>query len=209
MHGVIYLLLNIKSNDVYIGQTTNFKNRMSKYKTLNCKGQPKLYNSLIKNGFDSFKIYVLQHCDSKQELDEYEKYYIDLYKSNIYGYNCSEGGENTTKGHKFKRPARTIEHKEKLSKIHIGKCYRGSGFLVSNETKEKSKISNQYRSKPILCIDTQIVYHSISEASRELNLQKAQLQRHLQKKPHHLSVGGLTFEYQRESPVSASTFVIK
>ncbi len=192
---VIYLLQNKITKDVYIGQTHNFKNRMCKYRSLNCRGQPKLYNAIAKYGFDNFEIYVLQNCNNQSELHEYEKYYIKLYKSNIYGYNCSEGGENTTKGHKYSRPNFTNEHRKNMSLAHLGKASRPSGFNLTQDHKEKLKQSNQYRSTQVRCISTGQIFQSISECARQLNIDKAQLQRHLNNKPHHNTIKGLIFKF--------------
>lgn len=192
---VIYLLKNKITNDVYIGQTANFKNRICKYRTLNCKQQPKLYNSIVKNGFENFEVYILQNCNSKQELDEYEKYYIDLYKSNVYGYNCSEGGEGTTLGHRFTRPPRTQNHRENLSKSQKGRSNGRKGELKTEQQKINLRNANTFRAKPIICLDTQIVYPSIKEACRQLAIDSAQLAKHLKGKPHHHAVKSLRFRY--------------
>ena len=87
----IYSLMS-PSGKRYIGKSVNIKNRFDKYKTLNCKGQPKLYNALVKYNYDSFLIQILIECD-KQELNEYEKLYILTYDTVNNGYNCSAGGD--------------------------------------------------------------------------------------------------------------------
>ena len=55
--GVIYKITS-PSNKIYIGQTSNFKNRMSCYKAAKNKTQVKLYNSLIKYNLEIGRAHV-------------------------------------------------------------------------------------------------------------------------------------------------------
>ena len=43
------------TNKIYIGQSIDIENRFTKYKSLDCKNQVRLYNSLKKYGFDKHK----------------------------------------------------------------------------------------------------------------------------------------------------------
>lgn len=53
-YGAIYALIS-PDNKYYIGQTTkSLRNRWKYYKSLNCKGQLKLYRALLKHGVDTF-----------------------------------------------------------------------------------------------------------------------------------------------------------
>ena len=52
MAGVIYKITN-PNNKIYIGCTIDFKRRLSEYRRLSMVGQVKLYNSLVKYGFDN------------------------------------------------------------------------------------------------------------------------------------------------------------
>lgn len=66
------------SGKVYIGQTINVYKRWEyDYKPLNCKGQPKLLNSLKKYGYEAHKFEVLEECKLKQ-LSKREVYYKKL-----------------------------------------------------------------------------------------------------------------------------------
>lgn len=93
-YGCIYKLTNKLTNKSYIGQTTNVKKRLSHYRTLHCKRQPRIYESLKEHGFDNFCFTILQEAESKEKLDELEVYYIKYYDSIIMGYNAKEGGSN-------------------------------------------------------------------------------------------------------------------
>ena len=78
---------------IYIGQSWDIERRWKKYRILNCKSQLKLYASFLKYGVDKHKFEILQLCD-KEQLNELEKYYVDLYQTfnNKYGLNLNDGG---------------------------------------------------------------------------------------------------------------------
>ena len=62
-------------NKVYIGQSINIIKRFNDYKILNnCKGQIKLYNSLIKYGTENHKLEIVEECKEEQ-LNEREIYW--------------------------------------------------------------------------------------------------------------------------------------
>jgi group I intron endonuclease len=64
----IYKIVNPKGK-IYIGQSTNIKNRFNQYKMIDksCIG-PKLLNSLVKYGYENHIINVIEEC-SLEELD--------------------------------------------------------------------------------------------------------------------------------------------
>jgi group I intron endonuclease len=78
------------SNKIYIGQSKNCEHRKIYYRTLNCKGQPKLYNSLKKYGWESHTFEIVESTDKPNER---EIYWICYYNSVENGLNCSFGGE--------------------------------------------------------------------------------------------------------------------
>ena len=55
--GYVYIIIS-PTNRKYVGSTVNVNNRIRQYKTLNCKGQTKLYNSIKKHSWEKhyFKI---------------------------------------------------------------------------------------------------------------------------------------------------------
>lgn len=82
----VYKVTNPKGK-VYIGSTIDYKRRLVNYETLVCKNQKKLYNSLLKYGFDKHVFEVLCYCD-KSDLRQKESYYGHLY--NCLGEHVSE-----------------------------------------------------------------------------------------------------------------------
>jgi len=93
----IYKITN-PSDKIYIGQSVNIEKRINKYKLLDCKNQNRLYNSLLKYGFENHKIEVLCECE-KHELNDKERYYQDLYSViNNKGLNCVLVNSNSKSG---------------------------------------------------------------------------------------------------------------
>jgi hypothetical protein len=50
----------------------------------------KLYKAMQEVGLENFSFELLEEC-SKDELNEKEKYYIELYQSYEFGYNSNAG----------------------------------------------------------------------------------------------------------------------
>jgi len=105
----IYKIIS-PSNKIYVGQSTNCDNRKIYYKTLNCKGQPKLYHSLKKYGWENHIFEIIEYTDNP---DEREIYWISYYNSVENGLNCSLGG----KGGGYK----STQTKQKISQSMKGK----------------------------------------------------------------------------------------
>lgn len=120
------------SNKVYIGQSVNIYNRFYRYKSLKCKTQPHLYNSLLKYGVSNHKFEVIHECQAN-ELNELEKYYIDLYSSfnNKNGLNLKDGGNAGGKCSEITR--------KKISDSHKGQKAWNKGIPMSSEQYEKVK----------------------------------------------------------------------
>lgn len=93
---VIYSIVNIKTKEVYIGKT---KAEVSKRWTEHIKTSlnigtiksAKIHEALY-NHWDDFAFSIIEKVPLEQSLSEREKFYIDFYKSNIYGYNLKNGG---------------------------------------------------------------------------------------------------------------------
>lgn len=83
----IYKITNPKGR-VYIGQSVDIERRKSSYSAGKCKGQPRLYSSLMKYGFDNHLFEVLEECEETC-LNTRERYYQDLYEvTGTKGLNC-------------------------------------------------------------------------------------------------------------------------
>ena len=93
---VIYSITNLKTNEIYIGKT---KAEVSKRWGEHIKSSlnigtiksAKIHEALY-NHWDEYAFAVVEKVSPDQNLSEREKFYIDFYKSNIYGYNLKSGG---------------------------------------------------------------------------------------------------------------------
>ena len=90
----IYKITNQKNNLVYIGQAvdiaTRWKNHAKAGLGIDTPANNKLYKSMIEDGLESFSFEVLEECN-RSELNEKEKFYIELYQSDVYGFNSNAG----------------------------------------------------------------------------------------------------------------------
>lgn len=146
----IYIIKNIKNYKNYIGQRTKCSYNDTKY-----MGSGILIKRAIKKyGIENFEKEILQECNSQEELNEAEKYWIKHFNSlSPNGYNISEGGHFGNMGEivnkkisekkkKWWLELNLIQKKQicnKISKSQIGKN------LTINH---KTKISNTLLNKP-------------------------------------------------------------
>ena len=93
---VIYCIENIKTGKKYIGKTSaEVSKRWTEHiKTSLNIGTIKstnIHKALYKH-WDEFIFYILEEVPQTKNLSEQEKYYIEFYESNKYGYNIKAGG---------------------------------------------------------------------------------------------------------------------
>lgn len=91
----IYKITNIDTGKCYIGKSTNVKKRIADhFKSsigLASIAHQEVHDAIYKLGFWNWTIEVITYCD-KEQLSELEKYYIDFFKSQEWGYNKKQGG---------------------------------------------------------------------------------------------------------------------
>lgn len=186
--GLIYLYRS-PSNKLYIGQTTNEKNRKSQHKKSSATLETKLARAFRKYGYDNFEYEVLIKFNPtsdlvklKRVLDKLEMRYIALYNSVEKGYNITKGGEGVlgfkhseeTKAYisKCSKEHMTPEAREHLSKILTGR--EGIHHVCSEEIKEtlKQKAKERGISKQIYQYDLEYnlikIHDSISDCCDSL-----------------------------------------
>lgn len=142
MKGYIYKITS-PSGKVYIGQTIDINKRIAHYKTMNCRQQPKLYNSIKKYGWNAHVFEILEEINNeyiKFWLNLQEIYWIDFYHSCIDGLNCTTGGEGSN---------HSQETKQKISDNHArsNKNNLKTGKKICSRCKEE-KILDQFDLRP-------------------------------------------------------------
>ena len=92
----IYKITNIKTKECYIGQAIHIKDRFVEHAKcglgIDTPAGNKLYKAIQEFGLWNFSFEVLEECP-REQLNEKEKYYIDLYSSYDYGYNSTRGNK--------------------------------------------------------------------------------------------------------------------
>lgn len=186
MVGIIYKITNLINGKIYIGQTIqSLKRRFNNHKATSNSDSPKQYihRAIRRYGFSNFICEEIEKCSSSL-LNEKERFWISEYKSNIseIGYNLDNGGLS-------------IGRLSEESKRKIGEANRGekSGWFGKNHTEEQkekisrankgrkltkeqiSKMVSSIKKVPIVCINNEVIYPSISEAARELGLSKGNI----------------------------------
>jgi len=182
---IIYKIVNSITSDFYIGKTTgSLELRWQKHcrNSSNCRY---LSNAIKKYGKSSFRLEVLKVCQSLEDLNISEKHFI---KTMSPLYNLTKGGDGgaligeslermkigVSKALKGKKkPHRTLEHSNKISKSLTGK-------------------PNMKKRIPIKCSNG-LVYSGIKEASKLLNISAGNI--HSVLKGYRKTAGGYSFGY--------------
>lgn len=204
---VIYKITS-PSNKIYIGQTRNFIKRVSEYRCKSAKGQPYLYNSIKKYGFQSHKIEII--CELPNDVDqsivnEYEKLYHSAFVlagfKTMNSRECGSNGKMSKAAIEKIRQARIgrkmSQHtKDKIRKhnLSVGKRPPNHlGMKRSQETKQKMSIvrygekrSDETKIKiglsmsvPLIDIGSGIYYNSSREFIRLHNISSTTFHRYL------------------------------
>lgn len=91
MKYIVYKIVCVVNNKLYIGQTTKtLKERLNKHLASSREERTKnvkFYRAIRKYGEDKFKIFLIEEVGSQEELDERELYWINHYDSVENGYN--------------------------------------------------------------------------------------------------------------------------
>jgi hypothetical protein len=90
----IYKITNRQTGECYVGQARDVASRWSDHAKcglgIDTPANNKLYQAMEKYGLWSFSWELLEECPQEQ-LNEKEKFYIDLYDSYNFGYNSNKG----------------------------------------------------------------------------------------------------------------------
>ena len=91
----IYKLTNLDSGKAYIGKSTDIKKRIADHfkSSIGIKSiaDQAVHHEILKTGFWNWSIEAITYCD-KDKLSELEKYYIDFFDTQTFGYNRNAGG---------------------------------------------------------------------------------------------------------------------
>lgn len=204
----IYKIANTVNGKVYIGQSTNIKQRWSQHKQHLNGGRhcnEYLQRSWDKYGKDAFEFILLAEC-RVDELDELEEYYISMYDSTNFkkGYNEKSGGNQCrlserTKA-KMKKPRkapRSKEHSAKLSASLKGRTPWNKGLKTPPEVKAKQSAKRMgtkpYNCKPVLCVTNGTIFHDTVEAANYYGIIATNIRKCC--RGERKTVGGMEWRY--------------
>lgn len=90
----VYKITNQKNNLCYIGQSkdiaTRWKNHAKAGLGIDTPAGNKLYKSMQEDGLENFSFELLEECTAA-DLNEKEKFYINLYQADDFGFNSTNG----------------------------------------------------------------------------------------------------------------------
>ncbi len=89
--GMIYLITCLINGKKYVGQTTQpLKKRITQHK----RGTLYIDKAIQKYGWKNFTVQVLEECETQEQLNEREIFWIAALNSKVpNGYNITNGGE--------------------------------------------------------------------------------------------------------------------
>ncbi len=91
----IYKITNINDNKSYIGKSTDIKKRIAQHFKaaigISTIAWQAVHDAMLTQGLWNWSIEPVIYCD-KDKLSEMEKFYIDFFKTQEYGFNRKNGG---------------------------------------------------------------------------------------------------------------------
>ncbi len=182
---IVYKITNMINGKCYVGQTV--QSLHSRWKNhCNSSSCTALRSAIDKYGKENFLMETLEECSDLDTLNEREEFWIkDLKTISPGGYNLKTGGKNSRPSEETKKKMSTSqigrklteEHKAKLSRAKLGKKRKphteDTKKKMSDWHKKNSHMigkteSKHHNAKKIYCYETDQVFNSIIEASREL-----------------------------------------
>ena len=202
LKGIIYKAINKINNKIYIGQTWQKLNDRI-YAHVTRKNCNYFHNAIKKYGIDTFDWEMIFESNIQLELDNKEKYFINLYKSNIheFGYNLQEGGRggkpNDATKNKMSESAKKY-FKSNIAKIKHGKIQKER----FNNFNERVKHSRSHGGKPFYVRKENQMYtfETQSDAAKKLNIGQSSISSALRGKSKNAH--GWMFSY---NPISKYT----
>lgn len=165
------------------------KRQNGKYK------QPAMANAILKYGWENFEHIIFASNLSKDDAEHMEKLLIDIFqvRNKLHGYNIREGGGSTGKMaeesrlkmiNSLKGRKHTEEEKRKIGDANRGEKSYMFGKHLSDETRKKLSDAHKGKGptescrekameairKCVICIEMNLFFNSIAEASRALNI---------------------------------------
>lgn len=221
----IYKATNKINGKSYIGQTTNYKNRIWQHRRCYEKEDCKFHDAIKEFGFDNFEWEVIETCERKEEADNLERKYIELFDSYRNGYNenkGSVGGHNAKSivclnlnGDFIKRYDSAADaEKDGFNNVNVLLCCKNKLKTCKNHlfmfeedydangAREYIKPASTSRKKVVQCdLEGNLIarYDSVQEASEKSGANRTTISGVLSKT--YKSANGFIFVYEDDFPI--------
>lgn len=160
MYGYIYKITNLLNNKIYIGKHKYSRPELDKnYITSGVI----IKQSIKKYGIENFNIEIIKICNTLQELNTSEIYYIKEYNSRFpIGYNLTDGGDGISE------PSAEIREINRLK--HLGVKQSEESNIKRSNTLKGRKHSPEWINKIAIANKGQHVSEQQKEISRKRHL---------------------------------------
>lgn len=221
----IYKATNKINGKSYIGQTINYKNRLWQHRRCYEKEDCKFHDAIKEFGFDNFEWEVIETCERKEEADNLERKYIELFDSYRNGYNenkGSVGGHNAKSivclnlnGDFIKRYDSAADaEKDGFNNVNVLLCCKNKLKTCKNHlfmfeedydangSREYIKPASTSRKKVVQCdLEGNLIarYDSVQEASEKSGANRTTISGVLSKT--YKSANGFIFVYEDDFPI--------
>lgn len=216
---IIYKHTNKINGKSYIGQTCQEATERWGSNGCNYDVTFKFGKAIRKYGWDNFEHSIIEHNIATQQLaNEREMYYIELYDSYKHGYNMTKGGSGFCADrsgigiYQVDKDKKIIAHFSSITDAahsigccaqNIGSCLLGTqltcfGYYFFEDTIDITNIvlpKSKYN-RPIICVETGVVYNSIKEASTSCGVCRTSLTKCCSRQA--IVVGGYHWAYLDE-----------
>ena len=204
-YGVIYKITNTLNGKLYVGKTTTPLNqRMASHRCADTV----IGKAIRKHGWENFNVEVLEECETPEQLNEREIFWIAYFNCKFpNGYNLTDGGEGG--GSKIYTPERNAkisaansgENHHMFGKHHTAEtCAKISasnmGRIISEDTKAKLALAQPHR-HAVICIESGEIFPAVEATARHCKVNRANVIAACQQ--HQRTVRGFHFWYQKEN----------
>ena len=207
---IIYVITNTINGKPYVGQTTRTLNERI-FEHMHCR-KTCIGKAIQKYGWINFSVEVVEVCDTIEQLNEREKFWIAKYNSIApNGYNLTEGGKNGTHSAEVRALLSALNTGKKLSAETCKKISEAkTGTRLSKETRDKMSAvrkgkpkSDKTRAKMILaqtknrkavyCVETGQIFESLTMAAESCGIRSGEISSVCNRKRN--TAGGLHWSF--------------
>lgn len=184
---IVYKATNKINNKVYIGITTKTLEHRKRIHIRDSKTKDTyFYRALRKYGENNFEWEIIDSAETMEELEELERYYINLYDSfnnKKKGYNSTSGGHNLYEITDEERHNRSKRAKGKNNPMYgVESPMKGKHFTEEHKSKISNALKKSYRphvfggsnpsAKKVINLDTKEIFETLTDASKKYGISR-------------------------------------